>query len=206
MSTKNTSRARKGRGGERRARNTDVDVPRAIASTTRINRTFRKKLCVSGVLQTTAGGYLGLQQIINTTQVTSVATWSYYAGVALEYRVLMLEVEGFPIVNCQTNFTTPVPCMAALSIFSSGAIGSNFPEVAEGPNSTLVDPRHKWKKCADMRNYPNALTWTSIASTIAGANEVGIAICDTGTAPAGPASTTVFRFVATYLVEFRSLM
>jgi hypothetical protein len=196
-------RARKSKAKQQ---STDVRVPRELTVASAENRVFRRLLSESGTLTTGAGGYVGLVQVIGTNNITSAGSWGSYAAVALEYRVRAIEVTFIPVVNAQTNFTTPVPCMLAVGVYSSGLVPSTYPGVAEGPNSSIHNALRPFKKSAEAKNFPNSLFWTAVGSAIATANTYGIVAVDPATVPAGPATTVFMRFTARFLVEFRSLI
>lgn len=202
-SAKNTSRksGRKARG------TTDQVVPRQMSQASAENRTFRRMLAASGTMTTGAGGYVGLVSVIGTGNVTSCGSWSSYAAVALEFRVLAIEVDFIPVMNSQINFTTPPPCMLAVGVYSSGLVPSTYPGVAEGPNSTIHNALRPFKKSARAgKEYLNSHLFTAVGSAIPTANTYGVVAVDPATVPAGPASQVFMRFTAKFLVEFRSLI
>jgi len=179
----------------------------ALASlevTNRQARTFKRVLISSSSISTTAGGVIGVDTLASSSNVTVASNWADFEGIALEYRVLVVEAEIFPIVTSCTSPTVPSPTMLAMSAWSSDIIPSSWNAVAQGPGAKLFLGNQKMKFAASAKDYPNVKLWTGITATIATANIYGIMFADPGTAPISVASTPYFRVVVRYLVEFRS--
>lgn len=200
----NMSRRSKKERGNGTRRDPEVATLAAIEITNRQARTFKRVLITSSSISTTAGGVIGVDTLASSSNVTVASNWADFQGIALEYRVLAVEAEIFPIVTSCTSPTVPSPTMLAMSAWSSDAIPSSWNAVAQGPGAKLFLGNQKMKFAASVKNNPNAKLWTGITATIATANIYGIMFADPGTAPISAASTPYFRALVRYLVEFRS--
>lgn len=168
-------------------------------------RLFKKVIAHNGIIATNASGFVAPQALTGSNAVTSAATWSADAALALEYRVVAIELWVFPIINTQTNLTLPPPSHLAVSAYSSGVSPGTYDQVSQAPGAKFVDGHRPFKFCASARGFPDALLFTSTSTSIPTANTYGIQVSDPGSAPAGPVSSTLYRWAVQYLVEFRSL-
>jgi len=168
-------------------------------------RIFRRTLCSVGVISTTALGFVGVVNAASSGNATSAVNWSSYEAVALEYRVLAVEVEIMPIVNSQTTPTTPAPTLLAVCAFSSDDLPTTFGQVAQGPGGKTKNALRPIRFAASAKSFPNASLWTASAAAVPTANLFGVMIADPGSVPASTASIPYFRVVVRYAVEFRSL-
>jgi hypothetical protein len=180
-------------------------VPGALRGLTRSVRLFRKVIAHNGIIATNASGFVAPQALTGSNAVTSAATWSADAALALEYRVVAIGLWVFPIINCQTNLTLPPPSHLAISAYSSGVTPGTYDQVAQAPGAKFVDGHKPFKFFASAKGFPDALLFTATSGSIATANTFGIQVSDPGSAPAGPVSSTLYRWAVQYLVEFRSL-
>jgi hypothetical protein len=183
-----------------------AQLPRELAGATKEYRIVKKVLCQSSTLSTSAGGYVVEQAVTGSNAVSVAGTWSAISANFLEYRVIGLEVKFFPIVNAQTSFTTPPPCMLALAAYSSGYAPTTYQQVAEGPTAKIVNALRPFSFNATAKGNSNAMLWTATNATIAAANVFGVIIASDSTVPAGPVTQAVIRWTVRYLVEFRSLI
>jgi len=181
-------------------------LPRMLSGLQAETRIIRRSLANVGVLSTNASGVIGVQAIANSTQVNTCPAWSNLIQSALEYRVLGIEVDFFPIVNCQAGVTTPAPCFIATCGYSSGTAPATIALVCEGPGAKLHDGFKRFRAVQTARGFPDAMLWTSNAGTIPALNGFGIMAADQSLVPAGAISQIYFRYVVKYLLELRSLI
>jgi hypothetical protein len=210
MQKKRSTKKREGRrGGNGQAEATvslaPQNVPRAIALTQRVQRVIRKVFAHSGTISTAATGFIAEQAICGNNSVQASTGWSAISGSFLEYRVIGIELFVFPLVNSQTNLTTPAPTMLAFSAYSSGLASTTYDEVAEGPQSRLWDGRKPFRYAVSAQGNLDAMQWTATNVAIPSAESYGIIIAGDLVAPAATVSAVYFRWTAKYLTELRSL-
>lgn len=180
-----------------------VRLLRSVHVETRLEKRI---LTIFGVLATTVGGFIVVQNVVNTGQVNTAASFSALSTLFLEYRVLGMEIDFLPIVDAQTNLTTPAPSMLALCKASSGTSPGTFEEVAQGPEGRIVNGLRPFKIAVSAEGFVDALQWTPVGNTIATPNQFAVVISDTGVNPASAVSSTYFRWTCKYLAEFRSFV
>jgi roadblock/LC7 domain-containing protein len=156
-------------------------------------------------LATNASGFVALTTLASSGLVTSSLNWASYAGAAIEYRVAGLEVLIFPVVNSQTNLTTPVPSFLAVCGFSSGTVPATIGQIIEGPGGKILTGHRPTRFAVGMKGYQDAHLWTPTTGAIVTTEQYGIACMGTTATPAAVASSTYFKIVIKYLVDFRSL-
>jgi len=179
-------------------------IPRAIKTVSRPVRLFKKVLAHSGVLTTAATGFLVAQAVTGSNAVTSCSAWTATSEVWQEFRILGIEVDFLPIVNTQSNFTTPPSPMLAVGTYSSGAFPGTYDGIAESAGCKIVNGYRPFRFSASCKGFIDGLSWWSTAGTIATASTFGICIADPGAVPAGPVSQAIIRWTVRYLVEFRT--
>jgi hypothetical protein len=172
---------------------------------TREARIFRKVLAHNGTIATAATGFVTPQAITGSNAVTSAASWTTVSATALEYRVVALELFVFPVINAQTTLTLPPPAFLAVSAYSSGLSPGTFDQIAEAPGARFVDGHKPFRFAVGAKGLPDALMYVPTNASIVTSSTFGIQVSDQGSAPAGPVSTVIYKWVAQYLVEFRSL-
>jgi hypothetical protein len=180
-------------------------VPRLMKSLTQEARIFRKVLAHNGLVATASTGFVVPQAITGSNAVTSAASWTTVSATALEYRVVALELFFFPVINAQTGLTLPPPAFLAVSAYSSGLSPGTFDQIAEAPGAKFVDGHKPFRFAVGAKGLPDALMYTPTNASIVASSSFGVQISDQGSAPAGPVSTTIYKWVCQYLVEFRSL-
>jgi len=169
-------------------------------------RTEKRVLTIFGVTATFVGGFIVVQNVANSGQVNTAASFSALSTLFLEYRVLGMEISFFPVVDAQTNLTTPAPSMLALCKASSGVSPGTFEEVCQGPEGKVVNGLRPFKIDISVKGFVDGLNWTSIGGTIPTTNQIAVVIADSGVNPASAVSSTYFRWVCKYLAEFRSFV
>lgn len=179
-------------------------VPRAIKLAQRQQRVLRKVFAHSGTLSTNASGYIAEQAICGNNSVQASTGWSAAAGAFLEYRVIGIELFLFPLVNCQTNLTTPAPTMLALAAYSSGYASTTYDECAEGPQSYIWCARKPTRFAVSAEGNVDPMQWTATNVAIPAAESYGIVIAGDLAAPAATVSAVYIRWTAKYLTEMRS--
>lgn len=170
-----------------------------------MSRVVRKVFAHSGVITTSAGGFITQQALCGNNSVQAATNWAASSGGFLEYRVVAIEMFVFPIVNCQTNLTTPAPTMLAMAGYASGYASTTYDEVASAAGAIIVDGRKPWKFMVTSRGNLDGSQWTATNVAIPSGESYGIIIAGDLAAPAAVASSTYFRWTAKYLTELRSL-
>jgi hypothetical protein len=208
-------RARKNRKGQKTKGNQSAQldswapsaerVPQLMRTLTKEARIFRKVLANVGVIATAASGYLGVTPVAGSNAVTSCGTWTAMSQNALEYRVIGMEVQYFPVTNTATSYATPTPAMIVTGLYSSGVTPTTVDEIAQAPGATIVNGFRPFRQKASAKGFPDAMLWTATNATIASANTYGFVISDQAIVPAGPVMQNILRFCVRYIVEFRSL-
>jgi len=179
-----------------------------VAHVQREARVYRRVLGNQGYVDTGVSGYVGLKAIAGSDTVVLCADWSACATTALEYRVLGLEIEFFPVQNCTpaaSTATAPPPCMYMLCAFSGGFVPSNLDQVIAGPGAKSCWGQRPFKFSASAKGNKDAMLWTATSTSIVSAEKYGVYLTDQAYAPAAGVSTRVLRYTVKYLVEFRSL-
>jgi hypothetical protein len=180
-------------------------VPQIMRALTKESRIFRKVLGNVGNIPTGVTGFLGVVPVAGSNAVTSCPSWSTISLTALEYRVIGMECDFFPVVNTATSYATPPPAMILTCDYSSGLAPSTVGAVLEGPRAKMFNGFRPFRLAASAKGFPPAMLWTATNASITSANTYGFVIADQGAIPAGPISQNVLRFTVRYIVEFRSL-
>jgi hypothetical protein len=178
---------------------------REIVSAQRQQRIIRRVIADSLVLATNASGFIVTATVANSGLVTSVPNWASYAGGAIEYRVMGIEAQFFPIVNAQGNLTTPAPAFLAVCGFSSGLVPSTFSQMVEGPGGRVLDGFRPGKFVVSGKGYTDSTLWTPTTAAIVGTEQFGIVAVGPNSTPAAVVSSSYFRCILKFLVDFRSL-
>jgi hypothetical protein len=179
-------------------------VPRALYKAHAQTRIERRILALPGVLVTTAGGFIATQLLVNTGQVNTATSFSALSSLFLEYRVVGLEVDFYPIVNAQTSLTTPAPSMLAIGKASSGTSPGTFEEIVQSPESKVVNALRPFRFVCSAKGFEDGMLWTAVGNAIPLSNQFGLTIGDSGLNPASAVSSTYFRWTAKFLTEWRS--
>jgi len=179
-------------------------VPGLIKTLTKEKRLWRKVLAHNGALTSSIGGYVIGQAVTGTNGVINCSQWADAIALALEYRVLGIELEFFPYLNDQNSYTTPSPPFIALCAYSSGVSLTTLDTILEGPQGKVVDGRKPFKFSVSAKGFMDGLSWFASNTTISTSNTYGVC-CIGATGIAGPASTVMYLWTVKYLVEFRSL-
>lgn len=212
MRSRTNRKSKKGASKAVRSSELAVSAPTAaqvvkLLKSVRVETRLEKRiLTIFGVLATTAGGFIVVQNVANSGQVNTAASFSALSTLFLEYRVLGMEIDFFPIVDSQTNLTTPAPSMLALCKASSGVSPGTFEEVAQGPEGKIVNALRPFRIAVSADGFVDGLNWTSIGGTIPTTNQIAVVISDCGVNPASAVSSTYFRWTCKFLAQFRSFV
>jgi len=199
---------KKGKAGRKSRANSQVTVPRQMSAILGEYRIYRKVLSANGSISTGGTGFLGVltSPDFGSAFANSATNFSGVGAGFMEYRCAALEVQAVPVVNSCTTNATPPPTAVAVSNWGSGLLPTTFAQVVESNDARFINALRPFKISASMVNRPNAQFWTAINATQVAGNSYGIVIADQSVAPAATATSVYFRFVAKYLVEFRSLL
>jgi len=196
------------RKSSKQARNPDqpeILVFKQISLAQRQTRVITRVICDHFSISTNASGLVALQTIASSGGVTSAGNWLSFAGAATEYRCRGIEVEVFPLVPAQTNLTSPAPCYLAFAPWSSATIPTGFVQLLEGPGCKVLPGFKSMKFAASSKGYVDASLWTSTTAGIVSAEQFGICVSGPPSAPVAAISSTYFRGIVRWLVDFRSL-
>jgi hypothetical protein len=192
----------------KQAKNPDNDTLvlfRSIEAAQRQSRIIRRVVCDHASISTNGSGVVAVQSLFTSSGVTGTANWASFAGSAIEYRVRGIEVQIFPLVDAQTNLTSPAPAYLVFCAYSSFSAPATFQQVMEGPGSKVVSGFLQSKFAATPKGYIDSELWTPCTAGVATTENFGIMVAGPPTAPVAAISSTYFRVVAKYLIEFRSL-
>jgi hypothetical protein len=181
-------------------------VPRIIRMLNKEVRLWRRVLAHSGSISTAGSGFLGVIAVTGSNAMSNSTDWTTVSELALEFRVLGIECEFFPILNAQTSYTTPAPPCYALCAYSSGLAPSTVDSILVGAQARVVSGHRPFKFSASVKGFMDGLSWTPCNATISSTNTYGIYMTDLSAGIAGPASTKVLLVTFKYLVELRSFL
>jgi hypothetical protein len=103
------------------------------------------------------------QLLVNSGQVTSAISFSALFTLFEEYRVVGMEVEVFPLVNAQTSLATPAPSMLAIGKMSSGTSPATYQEIAQAPESKIVNGLRPFKFVCSAKGFVDGLLVLRVA-------------------------------------------
>ncbi len=151
-------------------------------------------------ISTNVGGTIALQTLANAASVSSLPDFSSMATVYTTYRVKALRVDLYPTLKANT---TSVTAPAVVAVFPSFAntVPTTFQQALDSTGLKLVSGYESATLMTSWKGDPDAHLWTGTGSAI-GSNEQYLISC-IGTSFASTASTTIFRVIPQYLVEFR---
>jgi hypothetical protein len=181
-------------------------VPRIIRMLNKEVRLWRRVLAHSGSFSTAASGFVGVTAVTGSNAMSNSTDWTTVSELALEFRVLGIECEFFPILNAQTSYTTPAPPCYALCAYSSGLAPSTVDSILVGAQARIVSGHKPFKFSASAKGFMDGLSWTPCNATISSTNTYGIYLTDLASGIAGPVSTKVLLVTFKYLVELRSFL
>lgn len=138
--------------------------------------------------------------------MTNSADWVTVSELALEYRVLGIECEFFPVLNAQGSYTTPAPPAYALCAYSSGLAPASLDAILVGAQTRVVGGHRPFKFSVSVKGFLDGLSWTAANTTISASNVYGVYLSDISAGIAGPATTKVLLVTYKYLVELRSFL
>lgn len=207
---KGNSSRRKGR--KQMEKNNQVAIPKLLESRQNGLRTWQRVLVLdSTTITTSAGGFI-LPTAISSAGVSSATSFTAHAALALEYRVRAMEIEFYPLINSVSSAVAAPPPVIWSCNWSSGNVPVSVAGISEGANGRRHNGRMPFIVSASFgpennrKGFIDGQTYCSTGSSISSVNSYGISFCDQNVAPAGPASTVVFRLSQRWLVEYRSLI
>jgi hypothetical protein len=181
-------------------------VPQIIRMLNKEVRLWRRVLAHSGSFSTAGTGFLGVTAVTGSNAMSNSTDWTTVSELALEYRVLGIECEFFPILNAQGSYTTPAPPCYALCAYSSGLAPSTVDSILVGAQAKIVSGHRPFKFSASVKGFMDGLSWTPCNATVSSTNTYGVYITDLPSGIAGPATTKVLLATFKYLVELRSFL
>jgi hypothetical protein len=181
-------------------------VPQIIRMLNKEVRLWRRVLAHSGSFSTAGTGFLGVTAVTGSNAMSNSTDWTTVSELALEYRVLGIECEFFPVLNAQGSYTTPAPPCYALCAYSSGLAPSTVDSILVGAQAKIVSGHRPFKFSASAKGFMDGLSWTPCNATVSSTNTYGVYITDLPSGIAGPATTKVLLATFKYLVELRSFL
>lgn len=199
----NQSRARGRKGGSDGVKAERARVDRLVDNTSLDTRILRRRLTTIGTLATNGSGFIAAKQY-HSGNVTGTNGWSGIAGRWLECRVRALRVRIFPMANMNYANGTVVPPTMLICADIKGGVGfANAAARADGANLRVFRGYEVMDLTADWDGYPDAHLWTPTNTAPPTDITFGFEISDTAIAPASAATTTYYRVLEEYVVEFR---
>jgi len=187
-------------------------VRTAMDNVTAQRRVFTRKMVLVSTIATSAGGFISSQNV-NSGSVTSSNGWSNFSSRFQQYRVRAIRIRLVPIVDMTTAVTagggavTPHPTALMFANYKGGINYSNYSELCAGTNAKLFNGRETVIEYAvDWRGNGEARLWSDTNAAIPTSQLFGIQYQDTGIAPASAASTSYFRQITEWEVEFTTSM
>jgi hypothetical protein len=185
---------------------TSESVPRIIRMLNKEVRLWRRVLAHSGSISTAGTGFVGVTAVTGSNAMSNSTDWTTVSELALEFRVLGIECEFFPILNAQGSYTTPAPPCYALCAYSSGLAPSTVDSILVGAQARVVSGHRPFKFSVSAKGFMDGLSWTACNTSISASNVYGVYLTDLSSGIAGPASTKVLLATFKYLVELRSFL
>lgn len=193
-------------GPSRREKQTNVRMDNLSSNTVVV----RRRIVAVGVIATSGAGFIPLTSI-TTDQARTVGTdFSSMAARYTQWRVRAVRQRLYPIVDSTTAVTagggvvTPHPTAIAFASYREGLGYASFASVCTGTDARIFQGREKCiEYSADWSNNPDAHLWSATNAAIPTANVYGFQFIDTGVAPASAVSTTYYRAVYDWDVEFQ---
>ncbi len=153
---------------------------------------------------TSAGGVVALTTLANAAVINVTPDFASLAALYTTYRCRAIRVEIFPVFSAPVyngaGITTPPVVVAVFPSFAN-TVPTTFAQALDSAGLKLMSGYKGGTIMTSYRGDPDAHLWTGTGSAI-GSNEQFL-ISMVGTAAVATASTTVFRVVPHYLVEFR---
>lgn len=169
-----------------------------------LNVHFTRRITGSSVIATNGSGFIPISTIASSGLVSGLSDFANIAGLYLEYRVRGMKATLMPIFAVNISGVAPSPAMLCTAFFSSGLAATTWQQAIDSSGAKLHSGYRTITAEVDWSGNKDAQLWTPSTSAVTSAETYGIFITDSGVAPASQLSTTYFRLVAEYLVEFRS--
>jgi len=160
------------------------------------------------VLATNASGFIATQQI-TSDGARSCADWTNLSTRYLTFRVKAIRIRAWPIVDMTTAVTvgggavTPHPTAIAFATYKEGNSYLSYVSLCTGADGRIFNGRERCiEYTADWAGNPDAKLWSPTNAAIPTAQQFAIQFQDQGAAPASAASTTYYRILYEFEVEF----
>lgn len=203
-----TMKIKVSRGGQRSRRDLEAtgtrSVIRELDNVAYKNTLYLRKITSSSVLATNGSGFIPISTLASSASVSGLSDFSSAAGLYLEYRVKAMKAMLFPINAVNISGVSAPPAALTTFNFSSGVAAVTYQQALDSSGSKTWSGYKPIVATNDYKGNKDAQLWTPTTAAVTAAEAYGIAVSDSGVAPASPVSTTMFRVVTEYLVEFRS--
>jgi hypothetical protein len=137
--------------------------------------------------------------------VQAAPNWSAFSMAALEYRVIGIEMDFFPVNVVNTVASADPPAFMVTGTWSSGVAPTVLASIMEGANGKVHSGFRPFRATASAKGNNDALLWTSINAAIPSSEAYGIVMGGTATAPGAPATAVMYRTITRWVVQFRTL-
>lgn len=181
-----------------RAVNREVNVLKSL------NVHFTRRITGSAVVATNASGFIPITTLVSSASVSGLSDFTNVSGLYLEYRVRGMKATLMPIFATNVAGVAPSPAMLVTAFFSSGVAAVTFQQALDSSGAKFHSGYRTITAEVDSKGFPDAQLWTPSTSAVTSSESYGIFITDSGVAPASQVSTTYYRLVQEYIVEFRS--
>lgn len=181
-----------------RAVNREVNVLKSL------NIHFIRRITSSGTVSTNGSGFIPITTIASSGSVSGLSDFSNVSGLYLEYRVRGMKATLMPINAVNISGVAAPPAMLVTAFFSSGVAAVTFQQALDSSGAKFHSGYRTIVAEVDFKGNKDAQLWTPTTAAVTSAETYGIFITDSGVAPASSVTTTMYRLVAEYIVEFRS--
>ncbi len=155
-------------------------------------------------IATSAGGVVALTTLANAALISSTSDFASIAVLYTAYRCKAIRVDLFPYLTAPVYNgagVTIMPTVVAMYPWTSNSVPTTFQQALDVTGLKLMSGYKGGTISTTWRGDPDAHLWTGTGSAIGSSEQFGISCV--GTALATTASTTVWRVVPQYLVQFR---
>jgi hypothetical protein len=170
-----------------------------------------RRIAVAGTVSTAGTGFIAAGFVTSDQARSLGSDFASFAARYTQFRVRAVRMRMYPLVDANTAVTagggavTPHPTAIAMAAYKSNLSYGTYSSVCTGNNAKIFQGRERCIEYSiDWSNYPDAKFWSASNAAIPTDQVYGFQYQDSGTAPASAVSTTYYRTVLDWIVEFTS--
>ncbi len=155
-------------------------------------------------IATGAGGTVALTTVANAATISGLSDFSSLANLYTAYRCKAIRARAFPYLPVPVYTgaaVTTMPAVVAIYPWTTNNVPTTFAQAQDVSGVIMASGYKGWTCMNSWKGDPDAHLWTATGSAIGSNEQFGISCV--GTALASTATTTVYRVLVDYLVEFR---